>query len=97
MNQLALGTGRIPTVTDDDLEHRVRMVLALAARQLGRGDVHAARATLIALEPEDFGRGAGDAQAPLSSLQHGPTSAQDLRVALRAFEELLPSQRGVPV
>lgn len=87
----ALGTVKMHRLTGArETEHRVRMLLALAARQLERGEPDAARATLIALLPEDFGRRARRAEGPLAVLHHRPTSSNELRVVLHAFEQLLP-------
>jgi hypothetical protein len=89
----ALGTTRIRRLTaPNEVEHRVRMLLSLAGRQLERGDTDSARATLIALRSQDFGRRARRAEMALAILhQHErPAGANELRTALHAFTQLLP-------
>lgn len=87
----ALGTTRMRRLTTPrEVELRIRMLLGLAGRQLERGDADSARATLVALRADDFGRRARRAAGPLAILHHRPTSANELRLVLRAFEQLLP-------
>ena len=86
----ALGTTRMRRLTSPlEVEHRVRTLLGLAGRQLERGETDSARATLTALRAEDFGRRARRAEGPLAILHHRPTSASELRLVLRSFEQLL--------
>lgn len=87
----ALGTTRMRRLTSPvEVTQRIRMLLSLAGRQLERGDTDSARATLVALRAEDFGRRARRAEGPLAILHHRPTSSSELRLVLRSFEQLLP-------